>query len=424
MGLECVMHAKTLGINCVYTDHSLFSFDDLTCVNINKVLKAYLTDIDQTISVSNLGRENLILRTMINPIITNVIKNKNNLDLKVIGYVAGYEDFDPSLVDANKLTHINYAFANIVDGEPKFELSTDSIKISKLVALKKINPTLKILYSIGGWVWSNNFSHTSAYKESRIKFAKSSVKLMKKHGFDGVDLDWEFPGQRGEDNDFRPSDKENFNLLLEEVRNELEKQGALDKKHYLLTIATGADQAYIDNTDLKNAHKYLDFINVMCYDFYHGWYYQTGHHANLYPSNKERFKGNSGHEAITRHINAGVPSNKLIMGIPFYGRYWGKVKTENEGLYQTSMTNGIIVPNWDILQKISSGDYIKSYDSSAKASYLWSASDSIFISWETPKEIEQKVSYIKKNRLGGAMFWEYSLDQNQELLNTLFNNIK
>jgi len=352
------------------------------------------------------------------------IKNKNNSDLKVIGYVAGYEDFDPSLVDANKLTHINYAFANIVDGEPKFELSTDSIKISKLVALKKINPTLKILYSIGGWVWSNNFSHTSAYKESRIKFAKSSVKLMKKHGFDGVDLDWEFPGQRGEDNDFRPSDKENFNLLLEEVRNELEKQGALDKKHYLLTIATGADQAYIDNTDLKNAHKFLDFINVMCYDFYHGWYYQTGHHANLYPSNKEKFKGNSGHEAITRHINAGVPSSKLIMGIPFYGRYWEKVKTENEGLYQTSMTTGMIVPYWDILQKISSGDFIKSYDSLAKASYLWNASDSIFISWETPKEIEQKVSYIKKNRLGGAMFWEYSLDKNQELLNALFNNIK
>ena len=100
-------------------------------------------------------------------------------------------------------------------------------------------------------------------------------------------------------------------------------------------------------------------------------------------------------------------------------RYWDKVKTENEGLYHTSMTTGIIVPYWDILQKISSGDFIKSYDSLAKASYLWNASDSIFISWETPKEIEQKVSYIKKNRLGGAMFWEYSLDQNQELLNTL-----
>ena len=345
-------------------------------------------------------------------------------DLKIIGYVAGYENYDPALVDAKKLTHINYAFANIVDGEPKFELTTDSVKISKLIALKKSNPKLKILYSIGGWVWSNHFSHTAAYKENRIKFAISSVKLMKKHGFDGVDLDWEYPGQRGEDNDFRPSDKNNFNLLLEEIRKELEKVGAIDNKHYLLTIATGADQAYIDNTDLGKAHKYLDFINVMCYDFYHGWFFQTGHHANLYPSKKEKFTGNSGQEAIRRHIKAGVPSNKLIMGIPFYARQWKKVALANDGLYQTAMTTGTIAPYWDIVEKIKSGNYKKGYDDSAKASYLWNAKDSIFISWETPKEIKQKVTYIKKNNLGGAMFWEYSLDKDQELLNTLFQNIK
>ena len=345
-------------------------------------------------------------------------------DLKIIGYVAGYENYDPALVDAKKLTHINYAFANIVDGEPKFELTTDSVKISKLIALKKSNPKLKILYSIGGWVWSNHFSHTAAYKENRIKFAISSVKLMKKHGFDGVDLDWEYPGQRGEDNDFRPSDKNNFNLLLEEIRKELEKVGAIDNKHYLLTIATGADQAYIDNTDLGKAHKYIDFINVMCYDFYHGWFFQTGHHANLYPSKKEKFTGNSGQEAIRRHIKAGVPSNKLIMGIPFYARQWKKVALENDGLYQTAMTTGTIAPYWDIVEKIKSGNYKKGYDDSAKASYLWNAKDSIFISWETPKEIKQKVTYIKKNNLGGAMFWEYSLDKDQELLNTLFQNIK
>jgi chitinase len=345
-------------------------------------------------------------------------------DLKIIGYVAGYENYDPALVDAKKLTHINYAFANIVDGEPKFELTTDSVKISKLIALKKSNPKLKILYSIGGWVWSNHFSHTAAYKENRIKFAISSVKLMKKHGFDGVDLDWEYPGQRGEDNDFRPSDKNNFNLLLEEIRKELEKVGAIDNKHYLLTIATGADQAYIDNTDLGKAHKYLDFINVMCYDFYHGWFFQTGHHANLYPSKKEKFTGNSGQEAIRRHIKAGVPSNKLIMGIPFYARQWKKVALANDGLYQTAMTTGTIAPYWDIVEKIKSGNYKKGYDDSAKASYLWNAKDSIFISWETPKEIKQKTTYIKKNNLGGAMFWEYSLDKDQELLNTLFQNIK
>ena len=345
-------------------------------------------------------------------------------DLKIIGYVAGYEDFDPAKVDANKLTHINYAFANIVDGKPKFELDIDSLKISKLIALKKVNPNLKVLYSIGGWVWSDKFSHIAAYPEARELFASGCVQLMKKHSFDGVDLDWEYPGQRGEDNAFRPSDKENFTLLLAEIRKQLDKEGQAENKHYLLTIATGADQAYIDHTDLGKAHESLDFINVMCYDYYHGWHYQTGHHANLQSSDKEKFTGNSGQQAIERHIKAGVPANKLVMGIPFYGRLWEKVTSGNDGLYQTAMSTGIIVPYWDILNRIESGNYIKSYDNSAKASYLWNATDSIFVSWETPKDIKLKTDYIKQQGLGGAMFWEYSLDKDQELLNTLYENIK
>ncbi|MCF7567838.1 glycoside hydrolase family 18 protein [Sabulilitoribacter arenilitoris] len=348
-------------------------------------------------------------------------------DLKIIGYVAGYEDydpFDPSSVDANKLTHINYAFANIVEGKPKFELELDSIKIPKVIALKKKNPNLKVLYSIGGWVWSDKFSHTAAYPDARKKFAKGCVKLMKKHGFDGVDLDWEYPGQRAEDNAIRSSDKENFTMLLAEIRKQLDAAAKTDNTHYLLTIATGANQAYIDNTDLGKAHQYLDFINIMCYDYYHGWYYQTGHHANLYPSDKERFTGNSGQEAITRHIKAGVPANKLIMGIPFYGRMWEKVSIGNGGLYENAMSPGMIIPYWDIIEKLKSGSYKKEYDETAKASYLWNAADSIFISWETPKDIELKAKYIKQNGLGGAMFWEYSLDKNQELLNTLYKTIK
>jgi len=344
--------------------------------------------------------------------------------LRVIGYVAGYEDFDPALVDASKLTHINYAFANIVNANVQFELEIDSVKIESLMELKKTNANLKVLYSVGGWVWSDQFSHVAAYAESREKFAASCVQLLKKHGFDGVDLDWEFPGQRGEDNNFRLSDKENFTLLLAELRKHLDKQGETDATHYLLTIATGADQVYIDHTDLGTAHKYLDFINVMCYDFYQGWYAQTGHHANLHPSEKEKFEGNSGEEAITRHIKAGVPKNKLVMGIPFYGRQWEKVNPINKGFYQPAMSTGMIVPYWDIVKKIKSGKYEKLYDESAKASYLWNAKDSIFISWETPKDIQLKAKYIKENGLGGAMFWEYSLDKDAELLNTLFKSMQ
>lgn len=349
---------------------------------------------------------------------------KSNTDLKIIGYAAGYEKYDFSLIDATKLTHINFAFANIVEGKAKFELDTDAAKIATLMSLKKQNPNLKVLYSVGGWVWSDQFSSMAAYESTRNKFAASCVELLLKHGFDGVDLDWEYPGQRAEDNVFRPSDKDNFTLLLADIRKALDVQGEKDNTHYLLTIATGGDQVYIDHTDLGKAHKYLDFINVMCYDFYQGWMFQTGHHANLYPSNKEKYGGNSGVEAIDRHIKAGVPVNKLVMGIPFYGRQWEKVASADAVLYGSANEGGMIVSYWEILEKLKSGKYEKRYDESAKASYLWNAADNIFISWETPKDIKLKTAYIKEKVLGGAMFWEYSLDKDQELLNTLFESLK
>nr|WP_315172657.1 glycoside hydrolase family 18 protein [uncultured Flavobacterium sp.] len=346
-----------------------------------------------------------------------------NKDFKIIGYVAGYENFDPSKIDATKLTHINYAFANIVNGDVQFELATDRTKIASVLALKKQNPQLKVLYSIGGWVWSDQFSNIAAYNVSREKFAKSAVTLMKSYGFDGIDIDWEFPGQRAEDNVFRPSDKENFTLLLGELRKQLEIEGNADNTTYLLTIAAGADQLYINHTDLKNASKYLDFINVMCYDFYNGWFYQTGHHANLYPSNQEKFGGDSVSETIARYMDLGIPANKIILGIPFYGRKWNKVSLQNNGLYESAQTGSEIVASWKIAEEIKSGKFQKLYDNSAKASYLWNAQDSVFISYETPIEIKLKSEFIKKKGLGGAMFWEYSLDNNHELLYKLYDSM-
>jgi len=350
-------------------------------------------------------------------------QNQPKDDFKIIGYVAGYEKFDPAKVDATKLTHINYAFANIVDGNVQFELPTDKAKIESVIALKKQNSDLKVLYSIGGWVWSDQFSNIAAYAESREKFAKSAVKLMKSYSFDGIDIDWEFPGQRAEDNVFRPSDKENFTLLLAELRNQLEIQTKADNIHYLLTIATGADQEYLNHTDLKKAHQYLDFINLMCYDFYNGWFYQTGHHANLYPSKEEKFGGNSSSEAVDLFLKAGVPAHKLILGIPFYGRKWEKVTPTNNGLYQSAQTGSAIVASWEIAADMKSGKFQELYDDSAKASYLWNAQDKIFISYETPKEIALKSAFIKQKKLGGAMFWEYSLDNKQELLNKLYETM-
>ncbi|QZE15650.1 glycoside hydrolase family 18 protein [Halosquirtibacter laminarini] len=338
---------------------------------------------------------------------------------KVIGYYAGWTGLPVSEVQISKMTHINYAFANIVDGVPKFMLEQDPRLIQELVLKRDAeSPNTKLLFSIGGWVWSNHFSDIALTKASRLKFAKGAVALMKKYRFDGIDLDWEYPGQLGEDNKFRSEDGDNFNLLLETIRKELDK----DKKHYLLTIATGADKAYTDNTTLGIAQKYLDFINIMTYDMYGGFDHTTGHHANLFDAEvRNGAKEISGVGAIQRHLDEGVPAEKLVLGIPFYGRRWTKVsKEQKDGLWASAEEVGYIYPYKKIVTECTKANgYKKYWDKKAKCPYLYNAEKNIFISYETPKSMKIKMRYVRKNNLGGVMFWEYSDDYKSVLLNTI-----
>ncbi len=142
----------------------------------------------------------------------------------VIGYVGGFHGLlDVDNIDANKLTHINYAFVDIKNGKAFLSNEkTDSTNFRKLNLLKAQNPELKILISIGGWAWSENFSDAVLTDSSRKVFAKSSVEIIKKHNLDGVDIDWEYPGMPGEEgNVFRPEDKQNYTEMFHAIRNEL-----------------------------------------------------------------------------------------------------------------------------------------------------------------------------------------------------------
>ena len=340
-------------------------------------------------------------------------------EYRMVGYVAGWTEFDLAGIDHAKLTHLNYAFANIQGGKAVMELNVDSANLATLVAFRESNQDLSILLSVGGWVWSNWFSDVALTGRSRDLFAESLIALIQKHDLDGVDLDWEYPGQRAEDNVFRPVDRENFTLLLKAVREKLDRLGKENgDRPYLLTIASAADQAYFDHTDLGEAHQYLDFINVMTYDFYNGWMYQTGHHANLHPSDRERFGGNSIVEAVERHLAAGVPAEKLVLGFPFYGRLWEGVHVAADGLYQPASTGGLIIPYRSIMGLDTIG-WENLWDTSASAPYLWNPETQTFISYETPASIGLKVNYIKDQGLSGAMFWEYSDDPDQQLLDAL-----
>ncbi|QZT37702.1 glycoside hydrolase family 18 protein [Halosquirtibacter xylanolyticus] len=338
---------------------------------------------------------------------------------RVIGYYAGWTGLPVSEVQVSKLTHINYAFANIVDGQPQFMLKEDPALIKALVKKRDLeSPSTKLLFSIGGWVWSNHFSDAALTNASRVKFAKGAVSVMKEYKFDGIDLDWEYPGQLGEDNTYRAEDSANFNLLLKTIREELDKE----EKHYLLTIATGADKAYTDNTDLGEAQKYLDFINIMTYDMYGGFDHTTGHHANLFKAEvKNGAKEISGDGAIERHLKEGVPADKLVLGIPFYGRRWKKVSKDTEdGLWASAEEVGYIIAYKTIRTECTKEKgYTQYWDKKAKVPYLYNEQENVFISYENPKSMRIKLKYVKRQKLGGVMFWEYSDDYKNELLNTI-----
>ncbi len=346
--------------------------------------------------------------------------NSQDEEARVIAYVNGWEDnWGEHFEKAKKITHINYAFANITDGEVVEGHLTDSENLIRLNRLKEVNPNLKILISVGGWSWSGNFSDAALTVSSREKFAKSAVAFMQRHDLDGIDLDWEYPGLPGAGNIHREEDKENFTALLKLLRIKLDQLG-MGKTEYLLTIATAASQSYLDHTNMREAHQYLDFINIMTYDFHGAWEQQTGHHANLTTSDSD---GNNISGSVTlavqEHIDAGIPAKKITVGVPFYGRWWRGVNPQNNGLYQSTTGGGGSFDYKLIADSLINANGITSHwDSTAQVPYLWSATDSLFVTYDNIRSIRLKVDYVKKNHLGGIMFWQFNGD-NGELLETI-----
>jgi chitinase len=363
------------------------------------------------------------------------IKNtevKNEKEHMVVSYVAGYRDFDFTTIDVSGITHINYAFANIRNGEVVFDTTKidgkrlTSYDIEKLNSLKTKNPELKVLVSVGGWSWSKGFSDAALTEQSRLSFAKSCVNFVNEYNLDGIDLDWEYPNQIGAGNIHRPEDVQNFTLMLKAVREQLDEFSEKEEKgkHYLLTIASGADKAYVDNVEMNEIHKYLDFLNIMTYDFYNGLHKVTGHHSNYLPSAWPEKDMNSVVNAVDMHVNAGFPVEKINLGIPFYGRIWKGVKTDNdEVLFKDAETVGMGIDYIDFYQDINANGFVRYWDVAAKAPYLWNEEEKTFLSYEDEESIKYKIEYLKKRGLAGVMYWEYSADHDKTLLKAVLENL-
>ena len=343
----------------------------------------------------------------------------------VNGYVGGFRGLvNTEVIDAKKLTHINYAFVNVQDSLAVLtNLQTDSTNFRKLNDLKKVNPDLKILISIGGWAWSENFSDAVLTETSRKMFAKSSVDIIREYKLDGVDIDWEYPGMKGEEgNIYRPEDKENFTLMFKAIREELDIFEKETGKKYLLTAAVGGSKSFIEHTDMASVAPYMDYVLIMTYD-YGGRNGTVGHHTNLY-ANKKDPDMSSADRSVKNFIAAGLPAHKIGLGAAFYGKGWEAEGVANNGLGQKrvkSVQGGGYTKIKDTL--IDKNGYKKHYDKKAKAPYLFNPETKVFITYEDEKTIKAKCKYIKKNKLAGIFFWEYFSDPNGYLLNEIANQL-
>ncbi len=348
---------------------------------------------------------------------------------RIIGYLAIWKweerNWSLSAVDGEKLTDINLSFAHIKENGEIFIEDYDSEKLKKFFTsvgnLKKTYPHLRVNISIGGW-GGEGFSDTAYYPEKRHTFVKSVIEWLEKYDLDGVDIDWEYPVDGGGGTiKSRPQDRENFTLLLKDLKAALGELSSKTGKKYTLSFAAGAFEEYLSWIQPGKLASIVDFVNLMTYDFYGSWTPVTGHHANL---RRSRYQpdNQSVERAVNLFLRAGFPPKKIILGVPFFGRGWRGVSSQNNGLYQPY--DEAISEDIDRrrVKQLLKGDNMRKYwDKSAEASFMYDGD--LWISYESPRSLRLKISFVKKRKLSGIMFWEYFLDPDGELLDIIFNGL-
>jgi chitinase len=344
----------------------------------------------------------------------------------VVAYVFPEKNvLQPGQIDARALTRINYAFANIASGRMVAGFAGDPQNFAFLASLKQQNPDLTVLVSVGGWLWSTNFSDMALTPESRAVFIQSVMDFLAQYQLDGLDIDWEYPGMPGAGHPFRSVDKQNFTLLLKELRGRFTAETAKTHKRLYLTFAAGASDEFLANTEMEKAQQYVDTVNLMAYDYYEpGSDLVTGNHAPLF-TNPSDPKKVSAADSVAAFEKAGVPAAKIILGIPFYGHMWAQVPSINHGLFQPGKpVPNAYAPYSVIVSTMLDRGYSRFWDEKASVPYLYNAKKQIFVSYEDPQSIAAKCEYVVAHHLGGVMFWDYSGDPSGALLHAIDNSLQ
>jgi len=339
--------------------------------------------------------------------------------LKVIGYYADWTATKYPLADipAARLTHVNYAFGKIgADNRLTWNASVATERVypedcadpgcahglfNQITLLKQKQPHLKFLMSVGGWTDSAPFYAMAASEAARETFAQSCAGFLKTYPqFDGIDIDWEHPVSGGLQPG-SPDDARNYVLLLAALRKAI---GA----GKFLTIAASASPRGIDPILYGEMAPLLDWVSVMTYDFHSGGK-RTGFNSALYNHDDPSNSRLNLHDAMQAIAAKGIPKDKLVAGVPFYGRGWQGVESAEPW---NGVTGTLQVGGYRVIAEtfLTSPDYVRHWDDVAKVPWLYNAAKKEWITYEDPQSMRLKGEYVVAQNLAGAMFWELSND--------------
>lgn len=277
--------------------------------------------------------------------------------------------------------------------------------VKQLYILKKHNRNLKVLLSIGGWTYSPKFAPIAATASGRQQFASTAVQLVQDWGLDGIDIDWEYPEDAGQ--------AQNFVQLVQACREALDTYAEQNAPgyHFLITIASPAGPQNYQILDLQGMDPYVDVWNLMAYDYAGSWDAVSGHQANVYPDllNPPSTPFNTD-QAVRYYLSQSVPAGKLVLGLPLYGRSFEQTAGPGEpydGIGAGTLQAGVWL--YKDLPRAGAAEF---YDHSANASYSYDGATEEMITYDNIDSAEVKAKYLIDRGLGGAIFWEASGDRN------------
>ncbi|CAG7828119.1 unnamed protein product [Allacma fusca] len=351
-------------------------------------------------------------------------------------YRPGLGKFDVENIDPFLCTHIVYGFVglgydnkvNVLDSYNDLEDNYGKGAMKRFTGLKSKNPNLKALLAIGGWnEGSSKYSDMVSSAASRRTFIDSVLQFLPSQNFDGLDLDWEYPGHRGG----KPEDKNNFDLLMAELREEFNKRG------YLLTAAVSAGEATIVNAyNIPNMARYLDFISIMAYDFHGAFDGYAHHHSPLYEYPEDRAHNsetfNMAHAVKVWH-DGGAPYDKLVLGLGSYGRGFTLDNANNNkpfdpasrplppAQYTRDIEGGVWGYN-EICEDLSRNQWEVVHVDAFRAPYA--VRGQYWIGYDDVDSITEKSIFARDLGLAGVMVWSIETDDFQGTCGETFPLVK